>query len=96
MRSRNSFILISPNAILGCPSYIGNCIESLSGLTSTGDGHVVTYELANYIQNVTISTDYMVIGDSVYVGYDVTSTKPVGSVVVVSGGTLRIKADETI
>ena len=29
------------------------------------------------------------------VGYDVTNTKPVGSVVVNSGGNLRIKANET-
>ena len=28
-------------------------------------------------------------------GYDVTNTKPVGSVIVTNGGELRIKANET-
>ena len=38
----------------------------------------------------------MVTGDNVYAGYDVTSTKPYGNVIVEDGGELRIKANETI
>lgn len=91
-----STIIISPYTILGCPSCNETCILSRSGLNNSGDGHIVTFEGVDYIQNITITSDYMATGNSVYAGYDVTNTKPVGSVVVEAGGNLRITANETI
>ena len=90
-----SRILISPNVILGCPSCNESCISSRSSLSNTGNGHFITYEGTDYLQNITITSDYMATGNNVMAGYDVTNTKPVGSVVVENGGELRIKANET-
>ena len=38
----------------------------------------------------------MATGDSVYAGYDVTTTQPMGDVVINNGGNFRIKANETV
>ena len=72
-----------------------NCILSRDELTNAGSGRFVTYKGTDYLQNITITSNYIATGNNVMVGYDVTNTKPVGSVVVNSGGNLRIKANET-
>ena len=93
----NEFSVIAvAGSILGCPSCAENCIGSLGGLTTTGDGRVITYTGTDYIQNIDISSNYLSTGNSVYVGYNVTDTKPEGNVIVENGGELRIKAYETI
>ena len=91
-----SIIAIYPNAILGCPSCNVNCITTRNGLIHSGNGRYVTYEGTDFVQNLTISSDYLATGNSVYGGYDVTTTKPVGEVVVNNGGNLKIKANESI
>lgn len=90
-----SVIIASPNAILGCPSCNINCVQTRSGLTNSGSGHFITYEGTKYLQNITISSDYLATGNITNAGYDVTSTQPYGNVVVEDGGELRIKANET-
>lgn len=71
-----------------------NCILSRDELTNAGSGRFVTYEGTDYLQNITITSDYTATGNSVQAGYDVTSAQPVGNVVVESGGNLHIKANE--
>ena len=90
-----STIVIS-GSILGCPSCSENCISSLDNLTYIGSGRIITYRGTEYIQNVNILSQYLATGDSVYAGYNVTSTVPVGNVVVESGGDVRIRARETM
>ena len=85
-------IIVSPNAILGCPSCNATCITTRSGLTNVGNGRFITYEGTSYLQKITISSDYLATGNIVKAGHHVTSTKPVGNVVVENGGDLRIKA----
>lgn len=91
-----SIITIAPNAILGCPDCSDNCIVSRSNLTNSGNGHFVTYEGTKYVQDTIITSYYLVTGDTVYAGFDVTMAEPVGDVIVENGGELRIKANETI
>lgn len=91
-----STIIIAPNAILGCSTCNDSCITSHDDLTSIGSGQIVTHQGTEYIQNVTIMSDYMATGDSVIAGYNVTNTRPEGSVVVENGGNLRIKATQTL
>ena len=91
-----STIVVSPYAILGCPSCDEDCILNRTSLINSGDGHFVTYEGSEYLQDITISSDYMATGDSVYAGYDVTTTQPMGDVVINNGGNFRIKANETV
>lgn len=90
-----STIIVSPNAILGCPSCNENCISARNSLTNFGNGRIVTYEGTDYLQNITITTNHTATGSIVKAGYDVTNTKPVGNVVVENGGNLKIKANET-
>ncbi|MBR7154273.1 MAG: hypothetical protein IKD12_03065 [Paludibacteraceae bacterium] len=90
-----SVIIISPGAIFGCPSCNTNCVQIRSDLTNSGDGHFITYEGAEHLQNITISSSYMATGNVVNAGYDVTSDIPYGNVVIEDGGELRIKANET-
>lgn len=91
-----STIVVSPNANLGCPSCGENCILYRSALVNSGEGHFITYEGTTYIQNTTITSDSLVTGNTVYAGYDVTTTQAVGNVVVEHGGNLRIRANEAI
>ena len=91
-----SSIIVSPNAILGCSSCSEDCILTRSGLTNIGDGHFITYEGTDFVQDTTILSDYMATGNAVYVGYDVTTTKPFGKVVIENGGELRVKANTAI
>lgn len=94
LQNEFSVIIISPNAHLGCPSCSENCITSYSDLSHIGDGRFEVYEEIDFVQNITITSDYLVMGDTVYAGYDVTSTKPVGDVKVEDGGSLIIQANE--
>ena len=57
---------------------------------------IAAYNEVNYIQNETISTTKIVTGSSVLAGYDVTNAKPVGEVVVTSGGNLVIQANSDV
>lgn len=91
-----STIIISPDAILGCPSCNENCITDREDLTNIGNGHFVTYEGIDYIQHITITSDYLSTGDTIYAGYNVTNSKPEGNVVIENGGNLRIKANKAI
>ena len=94
LQNEFSVIIISPNVHLGCPSCSENCITSYSDLSHIGDGRFEVYEEIDFVQNITITSDYLVMGDTVYAGYDVTSTKPVGDVKVEDGGSLIIQANE--
>lgn len=89
---RFSTIEVLPNAILGCPACNDDCLLTKAALTHSGDGSILFYEGTEYLQNVNISNDTIVNGYSVLAGYDVTTLKPVGNVIVNSGGKLKIKA----
>lgn len=91
-----SYVMISPNAIMGCVACSENCIQNISDISYNGNGHIATYETNNYIQNTTITGVHVVVGDTVYAGYDVTPAIPFGDVTVMPSGHLRIKADKTI
>jgi hypothetical protein len=91
-----SSIIISPNAFLGCPSCNENCTLMYDELINTGNGRFITYYGTDYVQDTIITSNYMATGNNVMVGYDVTNTKPVGSVIVQDGGNLRIMANDVI
>lgn len=91
----NSFSIIDfyPNALLGCSNTSdAHCVESVEEILISGNGKIATYNDTICIQNETISSDVLKTGSSVKAGYDVTSQKPVGDVVVSSNGHLRIQS----
>lgn len=90
-----SLIVVSPNAILGCPSCSNNCLLSRTNMSNSGNGRFVLYSGTSYIQNTIITSDSIATGSVVYAGYDVTNDIQYGNVVVEDGGELRIKANET-
>lgn len=86
-----SIIEISPNALIGCnQSSNATCLSTLSGLPHYGNGKVVLYISDAFIQNEIIATKYLVTGNNVKAGYNVTTTKPVGPVTITNSGKLRI------
>ena len=91
-----SIIVVSPNAILGCPSCNETCISSRSDFENGGNGQFITYDGTCYLQNVTIQSNYLATGNIVRAGSNVIPTQAVGNVVVNNGGELRIRANETI
>ena len=91
-----SLIIVSPNAILGCPACNETCITARADMTHSGNGQYVFFEGNMFLQDTTILSNHLVTGDSIYAGYDVTQTKPFGNVTVENGAELRIKANETI
>ena len=93
----SSIIEIAPYASIDCDSTMNNhCVTSVWNVTTVGNGMIAAYNEVNYIQNETISTTKIVTGSSVLAGYDVTNAKPVGEVVVTSGGNLVIQANSDV
>ena len=91
-----SIMDISPNAIWGSLQDNTTCLQSLSYLQYFGAGHIVSYNMDDYIQNITISTDYFSSGSIVMAGYNVTNQKPNGNVTVTPNGHLRIVSDGNV
>jgi len=59
--------------------------NSCSAITYSGNGSIIDYSQDVYIQNETITTNRYIGGKNIYVGSNVTNTKPQGNVVITGG-----------
>jgi hypothetical protein len=95
LRNFNSVINLAENAVLGSNSFIftnTNCISSIQGINITGAGSVNSLAQDVFIQNETITSNRYIAGKNIYVGYDVTASKPFGNVVIKSGANIIFKS----
>jgi hypothetical protein len=76
----------------------GNCSD-LSTFNNTGNGSILEFSSFtnnSYVQNETITSDRLVTGKNIYVGYSVTTSKPYGNVTIKNGAKVIFLADEEV
>ncbi|MDR0798179.1 MAG: hypothetical protein LBN18_00235, partial [Dysgonamonadaceae bacterium] len=73
-----------------------SCIANPLTYSITGNGKIVDYPATVYIQNETISTNRYIGGKNIYVGRNVTTSKPQGDVVITSGANVIFDAEENV
>lgn len=89
-------IFLEEGAILGAnPSLFPNP-SCLSNITFNGGGSIIDGSIDIYIQNETISRDRYFGGRNIYVGNNVTNTKPTGNVVIKNGADVIFDASGNV
>lgn len=73
-----------------------NCVSSPTSYTITGTGKINQFNQDVYIQNETISTNRYYAGRSIYVGNNVTTSKPQGDVLINNNSQVVFDADQDV
>lgn len=73
-----------------------SCTGLISAMIFTGSGSINRFLSDIYIQNETISGDRYIAGKNIYIGSNVTTTKPNGNVLISSGSNVTLDAAEMI
>ncbi|MDR0207522.1 MAG: hypothetical protein LBI45_09745 [Bacteroidales bacterium] len=82
LQAYNSIIIMQDGAIYGANPALFSNTNCLSSISFTGSGNIITYNQDVYVQNETISTNRYIGGRNIYVGRNVTATKPIGDVII--------------
>ena len=91
----DSYLNLFEGSILGTNPILNlstSCLGSVSSIPKTGLGSINNFNEDVYIQNETISSDRYITGRNIYIGYDVTTTKPYGNVLINGNCTVNCKA----
>lgn len=73
-----------------------SCVADISEANVQGLGTIFNHTTTTYIQNTTISSQKIFTGNEVKAGFNVTNTKPSGSVVITTSGDVLIKSDNGV
>ena len=95
----NSVINLLENAILGVnPATLTNfnCRSSVSSIVKTGLGSINRLDEDVYVQNETITANRYFSGKNIYVGRNVTTSKPQGDVLISNNAQVIFDATENI
>lgn len=95
----NSAINLGETAVLGnSPNATSSatCISSITNISKTGSGTINRLNQSVYIQNETITENRYIAGKNIYVGSNVTSSKPQGNVIIVNGANVMFRAAENV
>jgi len=91
-----SVIRIKANAIIDThPSIPINCISPWN-FPTIGNGQIINGNLDVYIQNETITSNRYIGGRNIFVGHNVTTSKPQGSVVIMNNAHVIFDAAESV
>ena len=82
LQDYNSIISMQPGAVYGANPALFSSNSCLSSIAFTGNGCIPDYSQDVYIQNETISTNRYIGGKNIYIGNNVTTTKPQGNVLI--------------
>lgn len=88
----NSVIVLENGAFLGVNPELFSNAGCLDEISYSGNGSVATYLENVYIQNETIGTNRYISGRNIYVGNNVTTTKPVGNVITTNNANVIFDA----
>jgi hypothetical protein len=66
----------------------GTCLANPENITIMGNGSINTFTNDKYIQNETISSNRYITGNNVYVGRNVTTSKPQGNVTITNNANI--------
>jgi hypothetical protein len=83
-----SSINLKPGYIMGVNANVissPSCISNPSNIVKSGNGSINIFSTDTYIQNETIILDKYVSGNNIYVGRNVTTSKPQGDVIITEG-----------
>lgn len=99
MHDFNSVINLREGYINGVNPNIfptSNCFSSPVSYIHNGPGKINDFTQDIYIQNETISTNKYYAGKNIYVGYDVTTSKPYGNVYINNNSKVILDANQNI
>ncbi len=74
----------------------GSCTASPGNYSIVGNGKIKDYTNDIYIQNETITSNQYYIGKNIYVGSNVTTTKPQGDVLITNNANVIFDAAEDV
>ena len=96
LRDYNSIIAVQPGALYGGNPVIWGNSSCLSPISFTGNGSIPNYNQDVYIQNETITTNRYIGGRNIYIGSNVTTSKPQGNVVIRNNANIIFDAAENV
>jgi hypothetical protein len=92
----NSIIGMKDGASYGVNSLLFGGSSCQTSIAFAGDGSVVDYSQDVFIQNEMIGTNRYIGGRNIFVGHNVTTSKPQGSVVITNNSHVIFSATESV
>ena len=96
LQDYNSVISMQPGAIYGANPALFSNSSCLSSIAFIGNGSIPNYNQDVYIQNETISTNRYIGGRNIYIGSNVTTSKPQGNVVIRNNANVVFDAQNVV
>jgi hypothetical protein len=96
LQDYGSVIFLKEGAIKGANPSLFSSMSCLSNISFTGDGSVINGSQDVYIQNETISSNRYIGGRNIYVGSQVTATKPNGNVWITNNSNVIFDASNNL
>ena len=99
LNDAHSVILLKPGYINGVNTSLlpsSTCVPSPTTYSVIGNGGIKDYANDVYIQNETITANRYITGRNIYVGNNVTNTKPQGNVLITGGAKVIFDATERV
>jgi len=96
LQAYNSIIVMQDGAIFGANPALFSNSNCMSSISFTGSGSVINYYQDVYIQNEIISTNRYIGGRNIYVGRNVTTTKPIGDVIINNNANVIFDAGQSV